>query len=165
MAGTLDSSRFAYFIASELGVSANKVKALVLGTHGDLMVPIISQTTVNWKPINKILSSDRIDNLIERTRKAGAEIISFLKDSGFYAPASSVVQIVESVLLNKKETLPCSTYLEGEYNIKETFLGAPVVLGRKGIEKIVELKLNQEEKQSLIESADAVKKLINQIKM
>lgn len=165
MAGTLDASRFNYFIASELKVPIKQVKSLVIGTHGDAMLPIISKTTINGKPLTKFLSSNKINKLIERTRNAGAEIISYLKDSAFYAPASAVLQLAESVLLNKKETLPCSTYLKGEYGIKDTFLGVPVILGKNGIEKIVELKLNQEEKQSLIKSANSVKELIQQLKL
>jgi len=165
MAGTLDTSRFNYFIAEELKVPARQVKSLVLGTHGDTMVPIISQTTVNGKPLARILSQDKINKLVERTRNAGAEIISYLKDSAFYAPASAVVQLVESVLQDRHETLPCSVYLKGEYGIEDTFLGAPAVLGRKGVEKILEIGIAPEEQAGLDKSAIAVKATITQLKL
>lgn len=165
MAGNLDTSRFAYFISKELNVPVESVNALVLGSHGDLMVPIISQTTVNGKALNKILSLDKINELVEKTRNAGAEIITLLGESAFFDPASAVIQITESVLHDRKETIPCSTYLQGEYGIKDTFIGVPVVIGKNGIEKIVEIKLTDKEKQDLTKSANAVKELIKQLKL
>jgi len=165
MAGTLDTSRFNYFISNELKVPVSQVKSLVLGTHGDTMVPIISQTTVGGKPLEKLLSSDKIDEIVERTRNAGAEIIKYLKDSAFYAPASAVVQLVESLLQDKHEMLPCSVYLKGEYGIKDVFLGVPAILGKKGIEKIVELKLDKNEKYELDKSADTVKAALMQLEL
>lgn len=161
MAGVLDSARFRTFIAMELGVSPADVDAMVLGSHGDSMVPLIRYTTVNGVSITELLPEDKIRELVERTKKGGAEIINHLKtSSACYAPASAVVTMVEAVLLDKKRVLPCSAYLEGEYGIAGCFLGVPVKLGAGGIEEILELGLSEDEKKRFLASAEESKKLV-----
>ena len=162
MAGTLDSSRFAYFISRELDVSPSKVKALVLGSHGDTMVPAVSCTTVNGKPLSKLLSPEKIAALAERTRNAGAEIISLAKDSAFYSTASSVIQLVEPRGTGKKKKHPRPIYLDGEYAINGAFVGVPAMLGRNGVEKIVQAPLNWDEQKDLKKCGEAVKELMKQ---
>lgn len=164
MAGVLDTARYRTFIAQELNVSVENVTALVLGGHGDTMVPIVRLTTVGGIPLTELLDQSTIDRLVQRTRDGGAEIVKYLKTgSAYYAPASATVEMVESILKDKKKVLPCAAYLEGEYGISGLFVGVPVKLGAEGIEKIYEVKLAQEEKQALDKSATAVKELIDVI--
>ncbi len=160
MAGVLDSARFRAFIAMELNVSVENTHAFVLGGHGDTMVPLPRYSTVAGIPITELLSKERIDALIDRTRKGGAEIVGLLKaGSAFYAPASAAVEMAESILKDKKKILPCAAYLEGEYGIKDLFIGVPVKLGKDGIEEIVQISLTDNEKEALQKSADAVEEL------
>ena len=160
MAGVLDSARFRAFIAAELNVSVENTHAFVLGGHGDTMVPLPRYSTVAGIPITELLSKDRIEALVERTRNGGAEIVGLLKTgSAYYAPASAAVEMAESILKDKKKILPCAAYLEGEYGINELFIGVPVKLGAKGAEQIVEITLTKEEKAALQKSATAVQEL------
>lgn len=164
MAGVLDSTRFRYFLASKLKVSVANTTAMVLGGHGDSMVPLPRYSTVCGVPIPELLSKDKLDKLIERTRKGGAEIVSYLKTgSAFWAPAASVAEMVESIILDKKRILPCSAYLRGEYGIEGLFVGVPVKLGKNGVEKIIELDLSPDEKEALHNSASSVKSIIEQL--
>ncbi|MFN3534048.1 MAG: malate dehydrogenase [Desulfatiglandales bacterium] len=161
MAGVLDSARFRTFIAMDLNVSVESVQAMVLGGHGDTMVPLPRFSTVSGIPVTELISEDRLNSLIERTRNGGAEIVNLLKTgSAFYAPASAAVEMVESILLDKKKVLPCSVYLEGEYGIEGLFIGVPVKLGKEGVEEIWEVKLTQLELEALKRSAEAVKGLV-----
>lgn len=158
MAGVLDSARFRTFIAEELKVSIEDVQAMVLGGHGDAMVPLLRYTTVSGIPIAELLSSEKIEKLSQRTREGGAEIVNLLKSgSAYYAPSSAISEMVEAVTLDKKRVLPCSVYLEGEYGIKDVYSGVPVKLGSSGVEGIIELKLNQEELTALKKSAEVVR--------
>jgi malate dehydrogenase len=153
-AGVLDSSRFRSFIAMELGVSVEDVQAMVLGGHGDSMVPLPRYTAVSGIPVAELLSKEVIDRLIDRTRKAGGEIISHLKtSSAYYSPAAAIVQIVECILKDKKRIIPASTYLNGEYGLKDVYVGVPVKLGVQGVEEIIELELTEEELKALQRSA------------
>ncbi len=162
MAGVLDTSRFRTFIAQELDVSVEDVQAYVLGGHGDDMVPLVRYTTVAGIPISDLLSQEDIDRLVIRTRQGGGEIVALLKaGSAFYAPAASVTQMVESVLLDKKRILPCCVYLEGEYGINGLCVGVPVKLGANGIEDIIEIKLTEDERAALGKSASAVQELMD----
>jgi len=164
MAGVLDSARFRAFISMELNVSVENTHAFVLGGHGDTMVPLPRYSTVAGIPVTELLSKERIDVLIERTRKGGAEIIGLLKTgSAYYAPASAAVEMAEAVLKDKKKILPCAAYLEGEYGINDLFIGVPVKLGSNGIEKIIQIKLTDKENAALKKSADAVKELVLKI--
>lgn len=164
MAGVLDSARFRSFIAMELNVSVENTHAFVLGGHGDTMVPLPRYSTVAGIPITELLSKERIDSLVKRTANGGAEIIGLLKtQSAYYAPASAVVEMAESILKDKKKILPCAAYLEGEYGINGLFIGVPVKLGAKGIEEIIEISLRDEEKAALEKSADAVQVLIKSL--
>ncbi|RMD51967.1 MAG: malate dehydrogenase [Nitrospirae bacterium] len=164
MGGILDAARFATFIAQEIGVSYADVKGLVLGGHGDLMVPLPNYTTVYGVPITSLLSIDTIDKLIERTRSGGAEIVSFLKSgSAYYAPAASILEIVEAVIKDKKRLLPCSVYLDGEYGIYDTFTGVPIMVSSKGCEKIIELPLGDKDLEALRRSASAVSEQIKKL--
>lgn len=166
MAGILDASRFASFVASELKVSVKDVNALVLGGHGDFMVPLPAHTDVNGIPLTNLLPQQKIAELVEHTRKAGAEIIGLEKESSaFYAPASSLVTMVESVVKDEKRILPCAAYLDGEFGLKDIFVGVPVKLGADGLEEIIELELTTEEKMQLMVSAEKIKQLINQLKL
>jgi len=165
MAGILDSSRFIYFLSQELNVPVKKIKSLVLGGHGDSMVAMINQTEVEGKKITdligeKKISKEKLDQIIERTKKGGAEIVKYLeKGSAFYAPAASGVEMAESYLKNLKKQLPCAVYLDGEYGAKNIYAGVPVVIGEKGVEKIVELELSDDEKKNFGNSIEAVKEL------
>ncbi len=164
MAGVLDATRFRYFLATELGVSVTDTTALVLGGHGDSMVPLPRYATVSGIPIPELLTKDTIDRLIERTRTGGAEIVSYLKSgSAFWAPAASVAEMVECVVRNKMRILPCSAYLRGEYGIEGLFVGVPVKLGKNGVEEIIELNLTDEEKEALATSAAGVKSIIEKL--
>jgi malate dehydrogenase len=164
MAGILDSARFRTFIANELDVSVVSVSAIVLGGHGDFMVPLPSNACVSGIPIEQLLSKDAIDRIIERTRQGGAEIISLEKSSSaFYAPAASLVTMIESILKDKKEVRSCAAYLNGEYGIKGIFMGVPVVLGSNGIERIMKLKLTKNEEKDFKVSAEKVRALAKQV--
>ena len=162
MSGVLDSARFRAFIAMELDVSVEDIHALVLGGHGDTMVPLPRCSTVAGIPVTELLTKEKIDALVERTRNGGAEIVGFLKTgSAFYAPASAAVKMAESILKDKKKILPCAAYLEGEYGINDLFIGVPVKLGANGIEDIIQITLTDEEKAALQKSARAVEALKN----
>jgi malate dehydrogenase len=165
MAGVLDSARFRAFISMELNVSVENVHALVLGGHGDTMVPLPRFSTVAGVPITELMTPLRIEALASRTRVGGAEIIGLLKTgSAYYAPASAAVEMAESILKDKKKILPCAAYLEGEYGISGLFVGVPVKLGKKGIEQIISLKLTADEKKALDKSAAAVQELVDAMK-
>ena len=165
MAGVLDSARFRAFIAAQLDVSVENVHALVLGGHGDTMVPLPRFSTVAGIPITELMTPERIEALVTRTRNGGAEIVGLLKTgSAYYAPASAAVEMAESILKDKKKILPCAAYLDGEYGISGLFVGVPVKLGRNGIEQIVPLKLLPEEAAALNKSAAAVKELVEAMK-
>ena len=160
MAGILDTSRFKYFLSQELNVSVESINTLVLGGHGDQMVPLPEHTTINDKPLRELIEKDKLESIIERTRKGGAEIIKFLqKGSAFYAPAASGVQMAESYLKDLKLTLPCAAHLNGEYGVSNLYAGVPVVIGKKGVEKIVEINLSTKEKEQFNLSIEAVKNL------
>jgi malate dehydrogenase len=162
MAGVLDSARFRTFISMELNVSVENIHALVLGGHGDTMLPLPRFSTVAGIPITELMSSERIEALATRTRNGGAEIVSLLKTgSAYYAPASAAVEMAESILKDKKKILPCAAYLDGEYGISGLFVGVPVKLGKNGIEQIISLKLGPEEQRALNKSAAAVKELVD----
>jgi malate dehydrogenase len=162
MAGVLDSTRFRYFISSELGVSIEDTQAMVLGGHGDSMVPLPRYATVSGVPLPELLPAETITKLVERTRKGGTEIVNLLKTgSAYYAPAASVAVMVESIVLNNRRLLPAAAYLDGEYGLKGVFAGVPVILGRKGIERIIQLQLTAEELGALQKSAGEVKEGIN----
>jgi malate dehydrogenase len=164
MAGVLDTARFRTFIAQELDVSFENVTAMVLGGHGDTMVPLVRFTNVSGIPLSELTDQAIIDRLVQRTRDGGAEIVKYLKTgSAYYAPAASTVEMVESILKDKKKVLPCAVYLQGEYGIEGLFVGVPVKLGRKGIEKIYEVKLDSSEQAALKKSADAVRELVDVI--
>ena len=165
MAGVLDSARFRAFIGMELNVSIENVHAFVLGGHGDTMVPVSRYSTVGGIPITELLSPDRIKALEDRTRSGGAEIVGLLKTgSAYYAPASAAVEMAEAILKDKKKILPCAAYLEGEYGIRNLFIGVPVKLGAEGVEQIIEIRLNEDEKKALQSSAEAVRKLVEDMK-
>jgi len=165
MAGVLDTARFRTFIAAELQVSVENVTAVVLGGHGDTMVPVVRLSNVSGIPLTELMDKPTIDRLVDRTRTGGAEIVKYLKSgSAYYAPAAAAVEMVESILKDKKKVLPCAVLLEGEYGINGLFVGVPVKLGSQGIEKIYEIHLNDEEKQMLSKSAAAVQELIDVIK-
>ena len=165
MAGILDSSRFKYFLSQELKVPVKSVESLVLGGHGDTMVPMPKQTKVNGKPINELIQKEKLDLIIDRTRKGGAEIGKLLqKGSAFYAPATSAIEIAESYLKDMKKTLPCAAYLNGEYGIKNLYAGVPVIIGNTGVEKVVELDLGKDEKKNFDLSIKAVKDLMMKAK-
>ena len=161
MAGVLDSARFRYFIAEELDVSVENVNAFVLGGHGDTMVPLPRYSAVAGIPITELMSPERIEALVSRTRTGGAEIVGLLKTgSAFYAPASSAVEMAESILKDKKKILPCAVYLKGEYGYEDLFIGVPCKLGAQGMEGVIEIKLTDEEKAALDNSAQAVRGLV-----
>ena len=165
MAGVLDSARFRAFIAMELTVSVENVHAMVLGGHGDTMVPLPRFSTVAGIPITELMSPERIEALSTRTRNGGAEIVGLLKTgSAYYAPASAAVEMAESILRDKKKILPCAAYLEGEYGISGLFVGVPVKLGKSGIEEIISLRLLPEEQKALEKSAAAVRELVDAMK-
>lgn len=165
MAGVLDSARFRAFIAMELDVSVENTHAFVLGGHGDTMVPLPRYSTVAGIPITELMPKNRIEALVERTRKGGAEIVGLLKTgSAYYAPSSAAVEMAEAILMDKKKILPCAALLEGEYGIDGLFIGVPVKLGENGVEEIIEIRLTEEEKEALGRSADAVRNLIEDIK-
>jgi malate dehydrogenase len=165
MAGVLDSARFRTFIARELSVSVENVTAVVLGGHGDTMVPIVRLSNVSGIPLTELIPAERLAAIVDRTRNGGAEIVKYLKTgSAYYAPSASAVEMVESILKDKKKILPCAALLEGEYGIHGLFVGVPVKLGANGVEKIYEIKLTDEEKAMLAKSAGAVKELVDVLK-
>jgi malate dehydrogenase len=160
MAGILDSSRFKYFLSQELKVSVKNINSLVLGGHGDTMVPMPDHTTVNGKSLKKLISKEKLDKIIDRTRKGGGEINKLLeKGSAFYAPATAGIEMAESYIKDLKKTLPCAVYLNGEYGVKNLYAGVPVVIGGKGIEKVIELPLSKDEKANFDLSINAVNEL------
>jgi malate dehydrogenase len=165
MAGILDSARFRTFIAMELNVSVDNVTAVVMGGHGDTMVPLVRLSSVAGIPLTELIPADRLKAIVDRTANGGAEIVKYLKaGSAYYAPAASAVEMAESILRDKKKVLPCSAYLEGEYGINGLFVGVPCKLGANGIEKIYEIKLTDEETAALHKSSGAVKELVDVIK-
>jgi malate dehydrogenase len=166
MAGVLDSARFKTFIAMELNISVEEVQAFVLGGHGDEMVPLIRYSTVAGIPISQLIAEDRIQAIVERTRKAGGEIVNLLKTgSAFYSPAASAVQMAEAILKDKRRILPCAVYLQGEYGLHDLFFGVPVILGAGGAEKIIEASLTAEEKAAVEKSAREVKESITKLNL
>jgi malate dehydrogenase len=160
MAGILDTARFSTFIAWETGASVKDVTAMVLGGHGDQMVPVVSATTVGGVPLRKLASEDAIQAMVERTAKGGGELVKLLGTSAWYAPAAAAAQMVDAIMLDEKRILPCTAYLEGEYGIEGLYMGVPVKLGRGGIEEVVELELSEDEQTMLNESADAVREVV-----
>jgi malate dehydrogenase len=165
MAGVLDTARYRTFIAEELNVSFENVTAMVLGGHGDTMVPLVRFTNISGIPLTELTDQATIDRLVQRTRDGGAEIVKYLKTgSAYYAPAASTCEMVESILKDKKKVLPCAIHLEGEYGIQGLFVGVPVKLGAKGVEKVYEIKLTAEEDAALKKSATAVQELVDVIK-
>jgi malate dehydrogenase len=160
MAGVLDTARYKTFIAEALGVSVEDVHGMVLGGHGDTMVPLPSHTSIGGIPLTELLPADKIEAIILRTRKGGGEIVGLLGYSGYYAPSASVIAMVESILLDKKRVLPTACYLKGEYGYKDLYIGVPAVLGAGGVEKIIEMKLGDAEKKMLEVSANAVRDVV-----
>ena len=166
MAGVLDTARYRAFLAEALDVSVEDVQAMVLGGHGDTMVPLISYTTVSGVPVTQLLDRSTLDKIVERTRNGGAEIVAFLKTgSAYYAPSAAVVQMVAAIARDKKRVLPCAAWLEGEYGLSGIYCGVPCKLGRKGLEQILEVKLAAEEQAALKKSADAVKETMGAVKL
>jgi malate dehydrogenase len=164
MAGVLDSARMSTFVAAELGVSVENVHSFVLGGHGDDMVPLARYSTVAGIPLPELISKEKLEEIITRTRKGGAEIVNLLKTgSAYYAPSAAAVEMAEAILKDKKKILPCAVYLEGEYGIKGLFVGVPVKLGARGVEQIIEIKLTPEEKAALDKSAASVRELVKVI--
>jgi malate dehydrogenase len=157
MAGVLDTARYRAFLATEIGVSVEDIQAMVLGGHGDTMVPLISYTSVSGIPVTQLIDRDKLDAIVQRTRTGGAEIVGFLKTgSAYYAPSAGAVQMAEAIVKDKKRILPCAAWLQGEYGFNDLFLGVPVLLGAKGMERVIEVELTDEEKAALKASADAV---------
>jgi malate dehydrogenase len=166
MAGVLDTARYRAFLAEALDVSVEDIQAMVLGGHGDTMVPLISCTTVSGIPVTQLLAKDKLDAIVTRTRNGGAEIVQFLKTgSAYYAPSAAAVQMVEAIVKDKKRILPCSAWLEGEFGLKGMYSGVPCKLGRKGLEQIITVELSSNEKADLQKSADAVKETMAAVKL
>src|SRR5436853_138644 len=166
MAGVLDTARYRAFLAEALDVSVRDIQAMVLGGHGDTMVPLISYTSVSGIPITQLMPQAKLNAIVERTRGGGAEIVKHLKTgSAYYAPSSAAVQMVESIALDKKRVLPCAAWLEGEYGMSGLFLGVPCKLGRGGLEKIIQVQLTPAEKEALAKSADAVREPMASVKL
>ncbi len=161
MAGVLDSGRFQLFLAREAGVSVKDVRSMVLGGHGDDMVPVLSMTTINGVPASTLIAKDKLDKIVDRTRKGGGEIVNLMGTSAYYAPASSAVAMAKAYLRDEKRLLACAAYLEGEYGYKDMFMGVPCVIGGKGIEKIIEIPLTAEEKGMLEKSAKSVQAVVD----
>lgn len=165
MAGVLDTARYRSFIAAEIDVSVEDIQALVLGGHGDTMVPLVSYTTISGIPLTRFVSRERIEELVDRTRKGGAEIVGYLKEgSAYYAPSAAATQMAESIVRDKKRILPCAAYLEGEYGIEGIFMGVPCKLGAGGLEEIVEVDLTDDERSALAESADHVRSTLETLR-
>jgi malate dehydrogenase len=161
MAGVLDTARFRAFISFETGASVRDIQALVLGGHGDQMVPIVSATTVGGVPLARLVSQDRIASMVERTRKGGGEIVNLLGTSAWYAPGAAVAEMVASIVLDQKRVLPCTAYLQGEYGIDGLYMGVPVRLGAAGVEEIIELELTAAERSELDVSVEAVREVVS----
>jgi malate dehydrogenase len=166
MAGVLDTARYRAFLAQALDVSVRDIQAMVLGGHGDTMVPLISYTAVSGIPITQLMDRTTLDAIVDRTRNGGAEIVKYLKTgSAYYAPSAGTVQMVEAIVLDQKRILPCAAWLEGEYGMRGLYLGVPCKLGRRGLEKVIEVELTQAERESLGKSADAVREPMAAVKM
>lgn len=162
MAGILDTARYRTFLAEALDISVKDIQALVLGGHGDTMVPLVSYTTVSGIPITQLMPREKLDPILERTRKGGGEIVAYLKTgSAFYAPAAAAIQMAEAILKDQKRILPCAALCEGEYGIEGLYVGVPVLLGAKGVERILEVSLTTEERAELQKSAGAVQELVD----
>ncbi len=161
MAGVLDSARFQLFVAREAGVSVKDVRPMVLGGHGDDMVPVLSTTTVNGIPVSALIAKDKLDKIVERTRKGGGEIVNLMGTSAYYAPASSAVAMAKAYLRDEKRLLAAAAYLEGEYGYNDLFIGVPCVIGGKGVERIVEIPLSEDEKAMLAKSAKSVQAVVD----
>jgi malate dehydrogenase len=158
MAGVLDTARYRMFLAEAMQVSVEDIQAMVLGGHGDTMVPLVSYTTVSGIPVSQLIDKAKLEAIVDRTRNGGAEIVAFLKTgSAYYAPSAAAVQMVEAIALDKKRILPCSAWLQGEYGLKDVFCGVPCKVGRRGLEKIVDIRLTDEERAALTASAEAVR--------
>jgi malate dehydrogenase len=158
MAGVLDTARYRMFLAEALDVSMEDIQAMVLGGHGDTMVPLVSYTTVSGIPVSQLIAPDKLEAIVTRTRNGGAEIVGFLKTgSAYYAPSAAAVQMVESIALDKRRILPCSAWLQGEFGLRDVFCGVPCKLGRNGLERIVEIRLTDAERAELVKSAEAVR--------
>jgi malate dehydrogenase len=166
MAGVLDTARYRSFLAEALDVSVRDIQAMVLGGHGDTMVPLISYTSVSVIPITQLMAKERLDAIVDRTRNGGAEIVKFLKTgSAYYAPSAAAVQMCEAIVRDQKRILPCAAWLEGEYGMSGLFLGVPCKLGRRGLEQILEVTLTDEEREALARSADAVREPMSAVKL
>jgi malate dehydrogenase len=158
MAGVLDTARYRSFLAEALDISVDDIQAMVLGGHGDTMVPLVSYTSVSGIPVSQLLAQDKLDAIVDRARNGGAEIVAHLKTgSAYYAPSASAVQMVEAIVLDRKRLLPCSAWLEGEFGLKDVYCGVPCVLGRNGLERIVDIVLTDDERAALHKSAEAVR--------
>ncbi len=165
MAGVLDTARFRTFLAEELKADVNQVEAMVLGSHGDLMVPVLSNCKVNGQGIRELIAGERIKEIVQRVKEGGAEIVKLLKTgSAFFAPGLSIAEMVEAIVKDQKKVLPCSVLLNGEYGVKDLFVGVPVMLGKEGAEKVVELDLNETEKSDLRRSVEHIKGIVEVIK-
>ena len=166
MAGVLDTARYRAFLAEAMDVSVRDIQAMVLGGHGDTMVPLISYTTVSGIPVTQLLAQDKLDAIVDRTRNGGAEIVKYLKTgSAYYAPSSGAVQMVESIVLDQKRILPCAAWLEGEYGMRDLFLGVPCKLGKGGLLQVLEVELTDDEREALAKSADAVREPMAAVKL
>jgi len=166
MAGVLDTARYRAFLAEALDVSVRDIQAMVLGGHGDTMVPLISYTAVSGIPVTQLIDRPTLERIVDRTRNGGAEIVKYLKTgSAYYAPSAGAVQMVEAIVLDQKRILPCAAWLEGEYGISGLYLGVPCKLGRRGLEKVIEVELTEDERASLTRSADAVREPMGAVKM
>lgn len=164
MAGVLDSARFRCFISEELGVSVESVSALVLGGHGDTMVPMVRLANVGGIPLEILISAERLEAIVRRTRDGGAEIVNYLKTgSAYYAPASSIVEMVEAIVKDRKKVLPCAAYLQGEYGVKDLFIGVPVKLGAGGVEEIYEIPLKEGEREAFAKTVEQVRALVKKV--
>jgi len=164
MAGALDSARFGLFLAREANVSVADVRAMVLGGHGDDMVPVLSYTTINGVPASQLVPKDKLDAIIERTRKGGGEIVNLMGTSAYYAPAAGAIAMAEAYLRNQRRLLPCAAYLDGEYGYKDLYMGVPVVIGSGGVERIVQIELTADEKGMLEKSAKSVQGIVDVVK-
>ena len=164
MAGVLDTARMRAFLAEEIGVSVQDVQALVLGGHGDTMVPVTRLSSVNGLPVEELISKEKLDAIVKRTRMAGGEVVNLLKTgSAFYSPAASAISMAESFIKDKKRVLPCAAYLEGEFGVNGYYVGVPVVIGAEGVERVMEFKLTSDEQKLFDESVDHVKKLVTEV--
>jgi len=166
MAGVLDTARYRTFLSDALQVSVADIQAMVLGGHGDTMVPLISYTTVSGIPVTQLMDRATLDAIVERTRKGGGEIVAYLKTgSAYYAPSAAAAQMAEAMVLDRKRVLPCAAYLQGEYGIKDVYLGVPCKIGKGGLEQILDVQLTKEEQAALRKSADSVKEIIDVVKL